>query len=233
MQTHSTTTTTTNTFTSLPTEVWVQALHMLDVRDLARLRCAGGGGGQTIPTTDSVHFVWCAGRVLSDAELAWFARARVRVALFEEVRRVPGLFFKEVVEYRRNGKLHRDNDLPALLCDDTKTQGWYQDGELHRDNDRPALIMRHSQDYFWHGKRHRPSGGPAIEYYDGRRFWYWHGKEVGNSLTPDEEPQWYTPSGRRSKKGPPKWAKWGAALLSVVAADNNKNSGGLLLCVVR
>jgi hypothetical protein len=195
-------------FTILPTELWSHVLYMLDVRDLARLRSAGGS--EILP--DGALFVWRATRVLSDIELAWFACARVRVALFEEVTINHSPVFPNATKYRRNGKLHRDNDLPALvsISNGRVTQSWWQDGELHRDNDLPALIVPgYAQEYLWRGKLHRPSGMPAIEYTDGRREWCWNGVVVGNSLTPDEEPVWYTPSGRRSKKGAPKWAKWG------------------------
>lgn len=210
----------TTEFTDLPTEVWAHALQMLDVRDLARLQCAGGSG---IIPADNALFVWRAGRVLSESELAWFNGSRVRVALLEEVRlTTTGVLFNKYTEHLRNGKLHRDNDLPALITHSQRrgdTLAWYQDGELHRENDQPALIMpRYAQEYFWRGKLHRPSGGPAIEYDDGRRFWYWNGVIVGGSSTPDEEPLWYnTASYGRLKKRAPKWAKWGRAAAAAAA----------------
>ena len=38
-----------------------------------------------------------------------------------------------------NGKLHRDNDQPAVMYNNG-TQHWYQHGKQHRDNDQPASI---------------------------------------------------------------------------------------------
>ena len=40
----------------------------------------------------------------------------------------------------KNGKLHRDNDLPAVIYADG-TQYWYQNGKFHRDNDLPLLSL--------------------------------------------------------------------------------------------
>lgn len=200
-------------FSNLPTEVWARALYMLDVRDLARLHSAGGA----IPAKDA-FFEWRARRVLSESELAWFERTGVRLVLFEEVLLKNYTLFPNTTEHRRNGKLHRDHDLPALEFAVDGTQVWYQDGLIHRDNDRPARVSQLQREYFWQGKRHRPSGGPTIEYADGRRVWHWNNVMRGSSMTPDEEPQWYTPSGFISKKAAPKWAKWGAAAAEAAAA---------------
>src|SRR5271170_6044899 len=41
--------------------------------------------------------------------------------------------------YRILNKLHRDNDLPAIIYANG-TQWWYQRGVYHRDNDLPAII---------------------------------------------------------------------------------------------
>ena len=56
--------------------------------------------------------------------------------------------------YDEEGKLHRDDDLPASITSDG-TMYWYNHGNLHRDNDRPAIIHPNG-DMCWynHGKRH-------------------------------------------------------------------------------
>lgn len=43
-------------------------------------------------------------------------------------------------EWYKNGKLHRDNDLPAVI--DGVNKKWYKYGKLHRDNDLPAVIKK-------------------------------------------------------------------------------------------
>lgn len=40
----------------------------------------------------------------------------------------------------KNNKLHRDDDLPAVIWADG-TKLWYQNGVLHRDNNLPAVIF--------------------------------------------------------------------------------------------
>jgi len=54
---------------------------------------------------------------------------------------------------------------------------WYKEGTkiLHRE-DGPAIEYADGRKYWWlNGKRHREDG-PAIEWADGGKFWYFHGK---------------------------------------------------------
>ena len=52
----------------------------------------------------------------------------------------------------KNGQLHRDNDLPAVIWNDG-SQFWYQYGKRHRDNDLPAVILTNgSQFWYQYGK---------------------------------------------------------------------------------
>ena len=51
----------------------------------------------------------------------------------------PSVLLCDDLEFYKNGKLHRDNDLPAKIL----TNGgslWYKNGDRHRDNDLPAYI---------------------------------------------------------------------------------------------
>ena len=50
--------------------------------------------------------------------------------------------------YRFNGKIHRDEDQPAVI-ETNGTTGWYQDGHPHRDNDLPAVINANG-DKWWY-----------------------------------------------------------------------------------
>jgi hypothetical protein len=74
--------------------------------------------------------------------------------------------------YRLLGKLHH-RTLPAI-SDASGYQWWYRNGKFHRDNDMPASISRFIQSWYQHGKLHR-WGGPAMICTDGYRYWYTHG----------------------------------------------------------
>lgn len=44
-------------------------------------------------------------------------------------------------EYHKNGLLHRENDLPAVIFSDPKKHlHWFYKGKLHRDNNKPSVI---------------------------------------------------------------------------------------------
>jgi antitoxin component YwqK of YwqJK toxin-antitoxin module len=45
------------------------------------------------------------------------------------------------LEWYQNGKLHRDDDKPAVIFADG-TKLWYQNGKLHRDNDKQSINCR-------------------------------------------------------------------------------------------
>jgi hypothetical protein len=75
----------------------------------------------------------------------------------------------------KEGKLHRDGDLPAYI-DWKGSQYWYKEGKLHRDGDLPAIILSNgNQHWYTQGKLHRDGDLPAIES-DRGRYWYTEGK---------------------------------------------------------
>jgi hypothetical protein len=61
------------------------------------------------------------------------------------------------------GILHRDNDLPAVICTNDRLH-WYKNGQLHRDGDRPAVIYITTNHMMWckNGQFHRDGDKPAI-----------------------------------------------------------------------
>jgi hypothetical protein len=97
------------------------------------------------------------------------------------------------------GKLHRDNDLPAIIHSDGSSewfqngllhreqdlsaritkefQVWYKNGLRHRDNDLPASISAGIQEWWKNGQLHRDNDKPAIIYKSGFTFWYKNGKQ--------------------------------------------------------
>ena len=83
-------------------------------------------------------------------------------------------------EWYRNGKLHRDGDLPAIVWKNGGKE-WYKNGKYHRDGDLPAIEYADGDKYWWkNGKLHRDGDLPAIEYAKGKKYkkyWYKNGKE--------------------------------------------------------
>ena len=77
--------------------------------------------------------------------------------------------------YYKNGERHRDGNLPAVELPDG-TKSYYKNGELHRDGDLPAVEWSDgSKFYYKNGKLHRDGDLPAIEYPDGRKRYYKNG----------------------------------------------------------
>ena len=75
-----------------------------------------------------------------------------------------------------NGKLHRENDLPAIISS-SGTQSWWLYGKRHRENDLPAIISSCGTQSWWlYGKRHRENDLPAYIGSDGTE-WYLNGEQ--------------------------------------------------------
>lgn len=75
----------------------------------------------------------------------------------------------------RNGKLHRDNDLPAYKHADG-TKKWYKNGKLHRDNDLPAFTIMFCREWYKEGLLHRDNDLPARD--NGHwKQWFQNGKK--------------------------------------------------------
>jgi hypothetical protein len=91
---------------------------------------------------------------------------------------LPAMVFKSgTQEWYKNGEHHRDNDMPASIYFNG-TQIWSKNGKHHRDNDMPAMIINNgTQIWCRNGKYHRDNG-PAIIYYDGIEGWYQNGKFI-------------------------------------------------------
>lgn len=66
--------------------------------------------------------------------------------------------------WSKNGKLHRDNDLPAVIRKDG-TREWWVNGERHRENDLPAYIdFIGNKSWYKNGLLHRDGDFPAVEF---------------------------------------------------------------------
>ncbi len=92
------------------------------------------------------------------------------------------LLFLECVRFFQHGRLHRDEDLPAVIryLNHTRVgqkvlfEIWYQDGHIHRDNDKPARLeycakasKLRSAKYYHYGELHRDSAPAVVEFRDG------------------------------------------------------------------
>ncbi len=79
--------------------------------------------------------------------------------------------------YDKEGKLHRDHDLPAVENVNGGKE-WYQHGELHRDNDLPAIEWADGEKFWYqHGELHRDNG-PAMIRINGTQEWFQHGMYI-------------------------------------------------------
>ena len=79
---------------------------------------------------------------------------------------------KDRKEWRRNGELHRDDYLPAIIHNDG-TREWWKIGKRHREGDLPAVIWEDGGNEWWkNGKLHREGDLPAIEWSNGKKEWW-------------------------------------------------------------
>lgn len=85
----------------------------------------------------------------------------------------------------QNGNPHRDGDRPAVIAANGIEKAWYKNGDLHRDDDKPAIISKGARRWYKRGLSHRDNHFPAIEHADGQREWWVEGKrhcEIGPAV---------------------------------------------------
>jgi hypothetical protein len=76
--------------------------------------------------------------------------------------------------YNKNGELHRDNDLPAIIYTNG-SKGWYKNGNLHREDDLPAMIGNGEEYWFKEGRLHRDNDLPALTRPNGTQLYFKYG----------------------------------------------------------
>ena len=75
----------------------------------------------------------------------------------------------------RNGKMHRDGDLPAIVSA-YGTKYWYKNGERHRDGDLPAVESANgTKCWCKNGNLHRDDDLPAVVSAYGTKKWFKNG----------------------------------------------------------
>lgn len=80
------------------------------------------------------------------------------------------------VEYYKDDKLHRDNDLPAVINADGY-KFWYNNGELHRESNPAIMGPEGDKAYYVEGKLHNEEG-PALINKFGKEEWHIDGKQL-------------------------------------------------------
>ena len=84
----------------------------------------------------------CYGYIYDDI-VDWFDMNHFPLDLITEKRRSIDYTY-----YLKNGKRHRDDDLPAVISDKYgEFQHWYQNGKLYRENGKPAKIESYFSGY--------------------------------------------------------------------------------------
>jgi ribosomal protein L25 (general stress protein Ctc) len=100
-------------------------------------------------------------------------------------------------KWYKNGQLHRDGDLPAVVSRDGGTYHWYKNGQPHRDGDLPAVVYSDgTHQWYKNGQLHRDGDLPAVVYSDGTHQWYKNGQlhrdgDLPAMIDRDGTHQWY------------------------------------------
>jgi hypothetical protein len=74
-------------------------------------------------------------------------------------------------KWYKHGKLHRDNDLPAIENANGEKE-WYIDGKRHRDNAKPACEYQTSKWWYKNDSLNRDNDLPSVEYDNGCKYWH-------------------------------------------------------------
>lgn len=118
-------------------------------------------------------FVVTCTKIIADETVLWFEKRNIKLQLLKIY--CSNIFQLQI--WYQNGKLHRDNDLPAVIT--SGNQFWFQNGIKHRDNNLPAEIYKDGyQSWFRNGVLHRDDDLPAVVYPNGRQWWYQHGNFI-------------------------------------------------------
>ena len=91
-----------------------------------------------------------------------------------------------------DGKLHRDEDTPAVVDPIYGRCWWYQHGQLHRDGDKPSAVSEADGCVEWHKHGQPARAGlepshiqlPRPREYVGCRLWFTTGYHAASAPTP-------------------------------------------------
>jgi hypothetical protein len=101
--------------------------------------------------------------IISDCLVKWFEDQNIKIKLKKT------LFMSSLynVQTLYNGKVHSFDDKPAYIkrFENHECKMWYKNGSVHRDNDLPAVINFYGQKrWYQNGVLFRANGLPCIEY---------------------------------------------------------------------
>lgn len=130
----------------------------------------------------------------------------------------PSMKITNLSEWRKNGVIDREWDLPASIREESCWLykeihlEWYKNGKKHRDNDLPAIISTNIMDTYnklWYkdGLQHRDNDQPAVMV-DGTLMWYQYGQQHRDNdkpcaIYPDGSKHWCK-CGKLYKSEPPR-----------------------------
>jgi len=113
---------------------------------------------------NNYYHIYIKGLGLLDSKLITFKNGYYSTYL-ESYNDFPSIFYyhNNSKAWHKNGKLHRENDLPAVIQENGDL-AWWIDGKQHRDDDKdgnpqPARTTHLGEkDYFKHDKTYFPYG---------------------------------------------------------------------------
>lgn len=120
----------------------------------------------------------------------------------------PSLDSPELTVWTKNGRPHREGDLPAIIYHHLEIEQYWVDGKLHRDKDLPAIVSQAPsnqvqilgaeplREWWKDGKRHREDDKPAV-IHEGTHEWWEDGRRHRDGGKPALVIKIY---GERSKK---------------------------------
>lgn len=159
---------------SLPYDLLSEILKFQEPKEIMSLY----NEGLFKETIKHTNFIVDCKVLLSEKEIEWFKSKNIKVKLFEY-----HLIDESGNKYwYKNGNLHRDDDLPALISLNGTYESWYKNGNLHRDNDLPAIIFSNGgKKWYKNGVLDRDNDLPSVISSNGSKYWYKSGVLVRSS----------------------------------------------------
>lgn len=89
------------------------------------------------------------------------------------------IFYNNSQHWYRNGKLHREDDKPAIVDKGTGCLSWFINGKLHRIN-KPARVLLNGYEWYNNGVLHRTDGPAIVDYGVPKEEWRLYGTDLSN-----------------------------------------------------
>ena len=176
----------------------------------------------------------------NEEKAAWLKESHIESGKDDDIipEWITNLIEGKISEYHAmNGKLHRENDLPAIIqCSFSSfrnIQQWWKNGKQHRDGDKPAYINLLSCTEWWfEGKLHRDvdENGlhlPAriVDFEEGYQEWF----KNGQRLHEGRDAQGYSLPTRVYNNGSKEWLNNRPERFSSVTYRDEKDKEGRVL----